>query len=245
MGGARFDPKRLSSLSAIQRSFCGYDQVGAVLGAFSLALYASEMIPDAKWLDALRLPLKVTITVALASAALLALTLKGLLDLGPLGPYARPVLTVLLVIFSIQAVVGVIDYLMTPLREKHRQSALKTRRAVRREEREEQREVHRTQVIARLDNLSKEEIRYIADSLRNGSPSFYTYVHSPPVSLLQSKGLVWSPSGPHNEDRYPFSFYDFVWEKLLERKDEFLAIDEEHKRAAVAAKVAQRQRRGI
>ena len=65
-------------------------QFQTALGAFSRALYSSKMIPDAKWLDALKLPLKVTIAVAVASAALLALDLKGLLDLGPIGAFARP-----------------------------------------------------------------------------------------------------------------------------------------------------------
>lgn len=36
-----------------------------------------QMVLDPKWLDALKLPLKVTIAVAIASAGLLALNLKG------------------------------------------------------------------------------------------------------------------------------------------------------------------------
>lgn len=201
------------------------------------------MIPDAKWLDALKLPLKVTIAVALASAAILALSLMGLLDLTPFGPFAGPVLTILFVIFSILAVVGVIDFLMVPLREKRRQSALATRRAVRRREENEQQAAQHAQIIARLDHLSKEEIRYVADSLRKGSPSFYTYIYSPPVTLLQGKSLVWTPGGPHHRDHYPFTFHDFVWEKLLERRDEFFAKEEQHKRAEEAEKEAQRRQR--
>jgi hypothetical protein len=189
------------------------------------------MIPDAKWLDALKLPLKVTIAVALASIALLTLDLTGLFDLGPLGTFTRPVLIILSVVFAILAIVGIIDHILAPFREKRRQSALVSRRAVRRKEREAQFAAERQRIIARLDHLSKEEIHYVADSLRKGSPSFYTYVYSPPVSMLQGKQLVWTPGGTHNQDHYPFSFSDFVWEKLVERKNEFLAKDEEHKRA--------------
>jgi hypothetical protein len=58
------------------------------------------------------------------------------------------------------------------------------------------------------------------------------------------KGLVWTPGGQHHQDHYPFSFYDFVWEKLLERKEEFIAKDEAYKRAEEAEKLAQRKRRG-
>jgi hypothetical protein len=49
---------------------------------------------------------------------------------------------------------------------------------------EEQRDAQRVAVLAHLDHLSAEEIRYIADSLRKESPTFYTYVHSPPVAML-------------------------------------------------------------
>jgi hypothetical protein len=70
------------------------------------------MVFDPKWLDALKLPLKATIAVALASLALLVLNLRRLLDLGPLGAFARPVLTIVSVVFSILALVGVIDELL-------------------------------------------------------------------------------------------------------------------------------------
>jgi hypothetical protein len=95
------------------------------------------MIPDPKWLDALRLPLKATVGVALASVVLLSLDLTGLLDLGPLGPYTRPILIILSVVFSILVVTELIDGLSAPLREKRRQSALVERRAVRRREEEQ------------------------------------------------------------------------------------------------------------
>jgi hypothetical protein len=131
-----------------------------------------------------------------------------------------------------------------PVRDKQRQSALASRRALRHKEKEEQLTAQRNQIVARLDHLSEEEIRYIADSLRKGSPTFYSYVHSPPVSILRGKGLVWTPGGTHHQDHYPFSFHDFVWEQLLERKDEFLAKDEERKRAKEAGKPAQQRRPG-
>ena len=98
--------------------------------------------------------------------------------------------------------------------------------------------------IAHLDYLSKEEIAVVARVLRDGSPSFYAYVYSPPVSLLQGKRLIWTPGGPHHQDHYPYSFHDFVWRVLLERKDEFFAKHEEHKRAEEERKRAERRGRG-
>ncbi len=41
-----------------------------------------------------------------------------------------------------------------------------------------------------------------------------------------------------------FSFHDFAWRMLLERKDEFIAKDEEHKRAEEERKRAEHRSRG-
>jgi hypothetical protein len=62
--------------------------------------------------------------------------------------------------------------------------------------------------------------------------------------MFLGKGLVWTPGGTHHQDYYPFSFHDFVWAVLLERKDEFLAKEEKHKRAEAAEREAQQRRRG-
>ena len=65
---------------------------------------------DARWLDALKLPLKTTIPVALAASLLLALDWWGALDLGWLTAYTRPVLIIIFVVYWTLAVVGVADY---------------------------------------------------------------------------------------------------------------------------------------
>ena len=202
------------------------------------------MLPDVKWLEALKLPLRAMLGIALSSGALLLLDQLGMLDLGVFGPIVRPIVIAVCVVFSVLSLVGIVDLLLVPLRDERRQSRLSARRAVRRKEKEEQRAEAETRALAGLDHLSEEEIRYVANCLRKGTPSFYTYVHSPPVSTLQGKGLVWTPGGTHNQDHYPFSFHVFVWEALLARKDEFIAKDDEHKRAEEAAKQVQHRRRG-
>jgi hypothetical protein len=201
------------------------------------------MLPDPKWLDVVKWPLRTTIPIAIASSALLALTLTGVFDLGPIGPFTTPVLVIVSVLSVTQVVVGSIYELLTPWRERRRADRLSARRAVRQQEAEEQLTAARARVIASLDHLSKREIDRVAQSLRDGSPSFYTYSHSPNVSLLMAKGLVWTPGGAHHQDYYPFSFHTWVWEVLLERKDEFLAKDDEHKRADKAREEAERRRR--
>lgn len=200
--------------------------------------------PDPKWLEVFKLPLRTTVAVALAIDVLLALVLTHILDLGPLGPFALPVLIILAVVSTAMAVVGVVHALLAPFREKRRHSALLQRRAIRRKEEEERRAQMQETALAQLDYLSKEEIAVVANALRNGSPTFYTYVYSPPVSVLQGKRLVWTPGGAHHQDHYPFSFHDFAWRMLLERKDEFIAKDEEHKRAEEERKRAERRSRG-
>lgn len=194
------------------------------------------MTPSTTWLDALKLPLKITIAVAVSSGLLLALDLNGYLDYGEYAALARAVFITLTVVSSVFVVVGIITVLSSPLWQRQRQSALALRRSVRRKEQEDLRAAERVRVLAHLDHLSEEEIWYVADALKKGSPSFLTYVHSPPVSLLGGKGLVWTPGGEHNRNYYPYSFHDFVWEQLLERKDEFLAKHEENERAKREAK---------
>lgn len=81
-----------------------------------------------------------------------------------------------------------------------------------------------------------------ADALRAGSPTFYEYLYDPAVSILRGKGLVWTALGGH-DDSIAFSFHDFVWRALLERKDAILVKDEENRKAEEAEKRAQQRRR--
>ncbi|WP_200906525.1 hypothetical protein [Gulbenkiania mobilis] len=187
---------------------------------------------DPKWLDVFKLPLKVTVSIALASLMLLIIEMRAIVEVGePLRTWARPVLLIILVVFGTVSIVGGIAELLAPLRERQRRSALSARREVRRQEEQQRRLEAQGVVIARLDTLSKQEVYRVAECLRSGSPSFYTYVYSPPVGMLQAKGLVWSTGGTHHQDHYPFSFHDFAWEAILARKEEFLAKEAELKRA--------------
>jgi hypothetical protein len=48
------------------------------------------------------------------------------------------------------------------------------------------------------------------------------------------KGLVVSPGGRHHQDHYPYMIADFAWERLLARKEEFIAKDDENRRREAA-----------
>lgn len=203
------------------------------------------MFPDPKWLDALRLPLKASVATALAAGALLLLDALDLLDLSVFGVLARPIVMVVGVIAGALAVAGIGEYLSRPITERHRQSALAARRTIRRNEEEEAREERRAQILTRLDHLSPEEIRLVAGALRAETPTFYTYVHSPPATVLIGKGLVWTTGQQHHQDHYPFSFHDFVWAELQSRRDEFLAKDEANRNSPEAIRQAARRRRRV
>ena len=78
------------------------------------------MILDPKWLDALKLPLKAAFAGALAASVLWWLQEAGHLDLGPLGPFARPVLIIAAVVLWVQTIVAFVDFLSKPHREKQK-----------------------------------------------------------------------------------------------------------------------------
>ena len=88
----------------------------------------------------------------------------------------------------------------------------------------------REAALDRIEYLAPKDLRYLAECLREGNQSFFTYVHSPPVTTLMGKELVYTPGGTHHQDHYPFTIRDYVWKELLSRKDEILKKDEENKR---------------
>ena len=200
------------------------------------------MIPDPKWLDALKLPLKASLTVALAFSLLWLLQLHGYLDLGSFGSLVSGVLAVIAIVAWVQTIVAILDYLTMPLREKRKLTLLSARRAQRKLEQEIEEKAEKRARLAHLDSLSAYEVRVVADALQEGSPTFYTYAHSPPVTMLQGKGLVWTPGAPGSIDYYPFSFHDFVWEALLVRKSEFIEKHAENEKIQNAKKAAGRRR---
>lgn len=191
---------------------------------------------DPKWLDALKLPLKVTVGVAVAAGLLLALDLQGWLDLGALGTVVRPVLVVVLVLSGVLSIMNAIDLALAPRRARQHVSLLAARRAIRKQEEGEEAQARQRVILARLDHLSEEEIHYVAECLTKNTSSFYTWSYSSGASQLVAKGLAWSPGGTHHQDNYPFTFQDFVWSAIQERREEFLEKEAEYERARRATR---------
>jgi len=179
------------------------------------------MFPDAKWLEAFKLPLKAILAITLSAAALIVLDGNGYLDFGTFQYLVRPILTVIVVVFGMLSIIKIIDPLFAPARERSRQKTLDIRNESRSARAKKRTDDQRAEIVKHLDHLSEEELRYVVEALEKGTPTFYTYVYSPPVTMLQGKMLVWTPGGQHHQDHYPYSFADFVWEILLERHDEF------------------------
>lgn len=201
---------------------------------------------DSKWLDIFKLPLKAAVAGAFAASILWWLQASGHLDLGAVGPVAHPLSVVFAVVLWVVIIVRIVDFLTLSVQEKRKLSALSARRKQRQMEREEAADVEKRVLLGRLDHLSAYELQIVAGSLRDGSPTFYTWVASPPVSALMGKGLVWTSGGNLPNDHYPFTFHDFVWEALLKRKEEFIAKHEEYERREADREKAERlkSRRG-
>ena len=195
--------------------------------------------PDANWLNALKLPLRVMIGVTLAATALLLLDYAKIIDLAVFGSLTRPSMVVLCVVAAALSVSGLGAAIYDLFLGKHKRVAIALRREIRKKETEGQSKEAKTTALERLDYLSAEELRHLADCLRKNTQSFTTWAHSSSASTLAAKRLIYTPSGTHHQDYFPFTINDFAWKELLRRKDEFIARDDEN-----AKQEEQRKRRG-
>lgn len=201
------------------------------------------MFPDSNWLNALKLPTQVVIGVFIACVLILILDWKGVIVLNQFGVITKTIVIIIAVLTGSLSLTGIIDFFKNQFLNKQKRRALVERRRVREEEDKKKREESRNNAIQRLEHLSCKEIWYLADCLKEGSQSFYTYVHSPPVTTLMGKGLVYTPGGTHHQDHYPFTIYDYVWDELLARKEEFLEKQANCEREEEERKRKQRMRR--
>lgn len=161
----------------------------------------------------------------MAFLALLGLDWAAILPLSTFGELTKPIVIVLIVISGSLSITGIGAYLRDQWARRKSHSIVTTRRQLRAQEKEGERAKAQGAALERIDYLSSKELRYLANCLRESSQSFYTYVHSPAVTTLMGKGLVYTPGGTHHQDHYPFTIYDFVWKALIERRGEILARD--------------------
>lgn len=201
-----------------------------------------NILPDVNWLNALKLPTRVMLGIFLASVVLLILDKKEIVVLGDLWTPAKAVVIILMVVSGSLSLAGIGGFIFDQFMKHRGRTLLSERRTERQKEREERRREAQEAALDRIEHLSPRELRYLAKCVRDNSQSFYTYVHSPPVTTLMGKGLVYTPGGTHNQDHYPFTIHDFAWKALLERRDEILSRDDENRRREEEEEKSRRRR---
>lgn len=198
---------------------------------------------DSNWINALKLPTKVLTGLFVASVILLIFDKANILALSTFGALAKPATILVCVVSGALSLTSIIAFFIELFSASRKRTLLQQRREIKKAEEQEQIEAQKQRILERISHLSKDELRYLADCLRENSQSFTTYVHSPPASTLMSKDLIYTPGGTHHQDYYPFVVNDFVWEYLLENRDEIIARDEENKRIEEEKKRNHRLRR--
>ncbi|WP_084004580.1 hypothetical protein [Terasakiispira papahanaumokuakeensis] len=163
--------------------------------------------------------------------------------LSAFGTLAKPATILLCVASGALTFTAIIAFAIEIVTATRKKTLLQQRRDMRKAEEDEQIERQKQMVLDRIDHLSKDELNYLADCLRKNSQSFTSYVHSPSASTLRFKGLIRTPGGTHHQDYYPFVVCDFVWQYLLEHKDQIIARDEENTRIEEEEKRKARNRR--
>jgi len=201
------------------------------------------MFPESNWLNALRLPLRATLGIFIGCVVLLALEQYALIDTSALGTVYAASVTVVAVVSGALSLTGIVGVAYDLIVELRKPSLLAERRNLRKVEHAERRKEFEESALARIDYLSANELRYLADALRSNSQSFYTYVHSPPIATLMEKGLAQTFGGTYHQDHYPFTIPDYVWRHLMERKDEILKTDDANRAAEKERERQARSRR--
>jgi hypothetical protein len=166
-----------------------------------------------------------------------------ILLLSTFGSMAKPLTIILCVVTGSLSLTSIIAFFIDLLSASKKQAKLQQRRDMRRSEQKQDVERRKEAVIARIDHLSSQELRYLARCLSNNSTTFNTYVHSPAATTLASKGLTYTPGGAHHQDHYPFIVNDFVWAYLLEHREQIIEKDRANREVEEEAE-RNRNRRG-
>jgi hypothetical protein len=118
------------------------------------------MIPDPRWLDALKLPQKVIAGLFLFSLLLLAFDYFALVSLTDLSALARPVVIITALLFGSLSLTALVAVIHDIIAQRRKMTLLSKRRQIRREETDRAQAEFESQALARLNFLSKEEIRH-------------------------------------------------------------------------------------
>ncbi|MCF6298984.1 MAG: superinfection exclusion B family protein [Thiomicrorhabdus sp.] len=184
-------------------------------------------LPDSSWLNAFKLPTQVMVGLFIACSILLFIDSKEVITLNQFGNLSKSIIIAITVVSGSLSFTGIFSFFKDQFTNSQKRSILSQRRSIRTKENESNKEKNQKKVIQRLDYLSCDETRHLVKCLEGNTQSFFTYVHSSSVGTLISKGLVYGTGGTHNQDQYPFTIHDEVWQELVSRKEEFLLKHQE------------------
>jgi hypothetical protein len=194
-------------------------------------------------LNALKLPTYIIAGLFLGALLLLVFDYFALINLIEIHPRARSGVIIAAIVFGSLSFAAFVGAVYDSWKQRHKITLLARRRELHRAEAKRHLAELQAQVLKRLDYLSKEEVRHVADCLRKNQQSFLASGFSGHVRNLQAKELIGCPGGTYHKDHVPYYFGDFVWEALLLRKEEFIAKDDAHKQQEEAEKYENYRRR--
>jgi hypothetical protein len=184
-----------------------------------------KTIFDSKWLEALKLPTKVIAGIFIATIIILSFDKAGFLLLKEIHSTAKPLIILLSIFSGALLFSNLLALLIDCVKKINKKSEIEKLKQEKEQKQKEKQTKFRAEVISRLEYLETYELRLLADALKDNTPTFYTYVYSPPATTLIAKELIYTPGGTHNQDHYPFIIHDFVWAELLSRKAEIIERD--------------------
>ena len=191
---------------------------------------------DSGWIKALELPAKITGGLFVACAVIWFLDGTDSLKLDDVASWLRPVVLIIWVgsgcLFGATLVGDAWSAGATYLNKRTETKDAAARKAAEVKAKDDRRNA----IIINLNHLSEKENYEAAKALKGGSPSFESWAHSTGAGQLIAKGLLYSPQGTYNQDHFPFTFYDFAWEALQERREAILEKE-------AAYELARRKRR--
>ncbi|WEX77977.1 hypothetical protein PYH37_002821 [Sinorhizobium numidicum] len=186
------------------------------------------MMPDVKWLDALKLPTKIMGGLFAFFVIALVFHWFGFVNLTDFGAVVFSAFVLAALLFGCLFLFSAGDVVRLWLAERSDRRRQESAASAAKAEEIAKADAAKKRILDNLDHLTSKELQYLATALRKGERSFLAYVHDGDIANMLMKHLIGTPGGEHHQDYYPFTITDFVWEELLNRKEEFLARNDKN-----------------
>lgn len=176
---------------------------------------------DSGWLKFLEMPARITGGVFAGCIVIYAANNYGWLELNAIGTWLKTLVAVVGIIAGCLFASSVIAALLDLFNSWNRVRKQKAK------------------ALAHLDRLSLDELKIVTKAIEQDSPSITWPFDSPPIAPLVGSGLLVQHGGRFPGDYWPFTFSDFAWSEIQERKDEL----KKKFREKAAKELAERRRR--